>query len=289
MADDDQTFSFDPATGLPKRVTAADRKRVQIPQEAKPEPVRSKGGKQPAKKAPAKAEAKRTDTGGVQATPATTGATAPPLQIQVSSLPGGGAVTLLNIEEMDFFEQLKKRYVAEYPLSKPNDLARLSQLLMMELAAHRMIKKAGGQAAVYDAAGNLVGIEAYEQAEQEYAIAQLPKVQAEIRTLETALRIDKKTREGSGQHEVREYIGTLKRAGKEYGVHLSERYLHYDETINEASWMLRVLDNADEKDRKYHNVSVESIINYLRERLAAKEEMDKVFAKSKQSLWVGQI
>lgn len=287
MADD--TFEFDPNTGLPKRVKASDRRRVQVPAEKEVEPTRSKGGKAPAKKAPKKAEAKRTKTGGVQAAPATTGGSAAPLQITVSELPGGGSVALMNIEEIDFFEKLKQRYTDEYPLTKPNDLSRLSQLLMMELTAHRLIKKAGGQSAKYDAAGQLVGIEVYEPAEVEHAMINLPKVQDEIRKLEVSLRIDKKTREGSSQHEVRNYIETLKRAAHEKGIHLSERYTYYDETFNELSWMLRVFDNADEQDRAYHNISSDSILAYMRERLGKKEEMDKEFAKEKQSLWVGKI
>lgn len=290
MADEDKTFEFDPKTGLPRRVPASERRRVQVPDPNPPkaEETRSKGGKSPAKRAPSKAKAERTPSGGVQTTPVAPPA-APPLSITVSELPGGGTVTLMNIGEVNYFETIKSRYLDEFPLTKPNDLSRMSQLIMAELTAYRLMQDAAGQRAQYDAAGNLIGLAVVDPIERDFAMTNLPKVQDEIRKLENALRIDKKTREGSGQHEVKNYIENLKSAAAEYGVHLSERYTYYDETMNELSWMLRVLDNADKEDRDYHKVSEEGILKYVRERLSAKEQMDIDFAKAKQSVWVGSI
>ncbi len=295
MTDDDKigTFDFDPSTGIPRRIPASERRRVQVPNPNPPEaePTRSKGGKSPAKRAPSKGQAQRSKgtTGSVQMVPSAQSGAAAPLSITVSELPGGGVVTLMNISEVNYFDTLKTRYADEYPLTKPNDLSRMSQLLMAELTAFRLMQDAAGQKPKYDAQGNLIGVEMVDPIERDFAMTNLPKAQAEIRNLENALRIDKKTREGSGQHEVRNYIESLKSAAAEYGVHLSERYTYYDETFNEVSWMLRVLDNADDEDRKYHNVSMESIIAYFRERLSGKEDMDKSFAKDKQALWTGTI
>lgn len=265
------------ADGLPKRVSAADRRRRQAPDV-------TPGAKGKAKKEMVVANP---NTGAIQQQ--TTPTSAPAVQIIESSLPGGGVISLMNPQEANFFETLKKRYTKEFALTKPNDLARLSQLLIFELTAHRMTQRLAGHVPQYDSQGQFIGYEVVDADEIALITKNLPSVQSEIRSIEQHLRLDKKSREGHGQQEIKEYMETLKRAAKQYGVHLSDRYKKYDEFRNELAWKLRVLDNADSKDKAYHNISEESIIKYMRDFLAEMDDFDKSFAHDKQSVWVGKI
>lgn len=261
--------------GLPRRISAVERRQRQQAADVTP-----------TAKKPTKPAVTRTSAKGVKKVQETIEAG---VAVLTCKLPGGGSITMLDPQEVDFFETLKKQYLKEYAISKPNDLARLSQLLMAELAAHRMTKKMAGQTARYDAKGQFTGYEKVDDEEMASVLKSLPQIQSEIRSLEQHLRLDKKSREGHGQNEVKEYMETLKRAAKQYGVHLSERYTKYDEFRNELSWKLRVLDNADDKDRTYHNITAETVLQYCRDHVAEMDDFDKAFAHDKQSIWVGKI
>ena len=215
---------------------------------------------------------------------------ATPLLLHEAALPGGGSIALTNPREKVFFDEKRKMYSKEYPLTKPNDLSRLGQLLTLELVAHRMTQRMMGQVMLFDSAGAPTGrFEAVAEEEITSITDRLPKIQKEIRDLEKALRTDKQAREGEGTHDIRSYFETLKRAAFDYEVHLSDRYKAYDEVVNELRWKIRILRNADQEDRDYHHISEESIIKYIEDELLRLELLDIEFAADKQSLWVGKL
>jgi hypothetical protein len=215
---------------------------------------------------------------------------ATPLVLHEAALPGGGSIALTNPREKAFFDEKRKVYAKEYPLTKPNDLSRLGQLLTLELVAHRMTQRMMGQVMLFDQNGSPTG--AFEAVSDDEIVSitdRLPKVQKEIRDLEKALRIDKQAREGEGTHDIRNYFETLKRAAFDYEVHLSDRYKAYDEVVNELRWKIRILRNADQEDKDYHQISEASIIKYIEDELLRLEELDIKFAADKQALWVGKL
>jgi len=206
-------------------------------------------------------------------------------------LPHGGTITLQNPEEVIYFRELKKTYEDEYGslLIKPNDRNRLSQLIGFELLAQRMTQRMMGAVNLYDADGNITGIEKIDPVEMANISIMLPKIQDEIRKLESALKIDKRTREGSGEGDVRNYMETLKKAAIQYKVHLSKRYTSFDEFVNELRWRMRVYANPDMEDRAYHNLDTpEKLHEWINKELTELEEVDKLFATDKQALWVGK-
>jgi len=207
-------------------------------------------------------------------------------------LPHGGTITLQNPEEVSYFRELRKTYEEEYAtlLLKPNDKNRLSQLIGFELMAHRLTQRMMGAVNTYDDDGNITGIERIDPVEMANISAMLPKVQDEIRKLESALKIDKRTREGSGEGDIRNYMETLKKAAIQYKVHLSKRYTANDEFVNELRWRMRVFTTADQEDRAYHGIdTVEKLHEWVGQSLLELEEIDKDFAVNKQSLWIGKV
>jgi len=205
--------------------------------------------------------------------------------------PDGGQVHLQTPSEVSYYEKLRDQYQGEYEVEAPNDLARLSQLLTLELTIYRKQQRMLGAVVYYDDQGNMAGWEEVSSAEQAQIADSLPKLQAEVRNLEKALKLDRSTREGTGEGEIRRYMETLKGAANDYKIHLSERYTKFDEFVSELRWRLRVLRLPEEMedDKKYHNISQETVIEFCEQQLRELEELDKEFAKNKQSLWVGQI
>lgn len=282
----DDRFEIDPVTGLPRRILFNEKRQVEKDNDKKkkqaPRVSSRTGGnvKKPQRaKKPKHSTVEDTSTGiGVI--------------VFHETLPNGGMITLQSPEEVVYFRELKNNYEKEYSslLSKPNDRNRLSQLISCELMAHRYTQRMLGAVNVYDDKGNISGIEKVDPVEMASISQLLPKVQDEIRRLESALKIDKRTREGSAEGDIRDYMTNLKKAAVNYKVHLSERYIAFDEFVNELSWRIRVIENADDEDRRYHNLeSLDKFYEWIKDQVEELSRLDKEFAKNKQSLWLGKI
>jgi hypothetical protein len=196
--------------------------------------------------------------------------TATPLPLLVD-LPGGGRLELANAEEVDLWNHTAERYITDYGLVKQNDLVLLGAILAQAVALFRAQRDLIDPKKASAAQGILI------------------KAATEIRELEKALGIDKKTREAGGQHTVADYLTRLKRAGHEKGVHIAERVKAYEAFAMEMRWRLRLLANGDAEDRKYHDVSEKSICEFATRELAKLEELDKTWAKEKGKVFVGRL
>lgn len=203
-----------------------------------------------------------------------TGAPAPPPagkgNLQVD-LPAGGRLTLKNADEVTLWEESARRYITDYGISKTNDLVLLGAILSQNIAMYRAQLDLGDPKKA-NAAVTLIG-----------------KTSEQIRELEKALGIDKKTREQGGQHTVADYVTRLKRAGNAKGVRIAERVKAFEAFNMELRWKLRLLENGDDEDRAYHNLSPESICAWARNELAKLEEADKQWAMQKGKIFVGRL
>jgi hypothetical protein len=186
-------------------------------------------------------------------------------------LPGGGQLDLLGADEVDVWNHTSERYIQDYGLVKQNDLVLLGAILAQAVAMYRAQKDLTDPKKASSAQGILI------------------KAATEIRELEKALGIDKKTREAGGQHTVIDYITRLKRAAHAKGVRIAERVKAYEAFNMELRWKLRLLQNGDDEDRKYHNVSEKSICEWAARELAKLEEADKKWAKEKGKVFVGRL
>jgi hypothetical protein len=164
--------------------------------------------------------------------------------------------------------------------------------LTQQLIMFRAQRRLNGMVPELDAAGVPTG--RYQQAEIKpsevnSAHNTLIKAADQIRELEKALAIDKKTRESGGTHTVANYVETLKYAARTYGVHLSKRVKDYERVMMEARWKLRLLRNGDPEDRSYHGLTEKSFCQWLEKELETLEEADRRFAHEKGRLFVGKL
>ena len=189
----------------------------------------------------------------------------------VVALPAGGTLVLQDHEEVVMWNDAMQRYMQDYSLVKANDLillgAILSQALIMYRAQNELLdpKKAGP------------------------AQTRIQKAAEEIRNLEKALGIDKKTREQGGKHTVSDYVTTLKRAAHEKGIRIAERTKAYEAFMMELRWKLRLLRNGDVEDRRHHGLTKDTILAWAEGELARLEEEDKKWAREKGRVFVGRL
>lgn len=207
-------------------------------------------------------------------------------------LPGGGEIALQTQEEVDLWNESAKRYIDDYQLTQQNDLNLLGSLLAQQLIAFRASQALAGMEPEFDARGLPTGYYIKSpNAAKLAAGAQKTLILAsdQIRAIEVTLGIDKKTREAGGQHTVQNYVSTLKAAGREYGLRIQQRVMEYERILMDARQRLRILYNADDEDRQYHNITPDTICAWLFDELGMIEEDDKRHARDKMRIYVGKI
>jgi hypothetical protein len=216
---------------------------------------------------------------------------APPTGFHVD-LPAGGKLVLKTQDEVDMWDQTRDAYIQDYRLAKTNDLVLLGAILTQNLAMFRAQQRMNGMEPELDSADVPTG--RYKQvpvkaADITGAQKQIISASEEIRQLEKALGIDKKTREAGGAYNVADYIATLKKAGHQMGVHLTKRQKAYEAVMMEARWKVRLFRNGDPEDRQHHAISPENIIDWLEEEMEKLEDLDRKFANEVGKLYVGKL
>lgn len=197
--------------------------------------------------------------------------TAPRPSLFVVKLPAGGTLTLGDADEVALWNEVRDRYIDDYGLVKSNDLMLLGAILSQVVAMYRAQRNMNDPKKAAAAAG------------------QIGKCSEQIRDLEKSLGIDKKTREAGGQHTVVDYVTKLKRAAHAKGIHIAERTKAYEAVLMEARWKIRLLRNGDAEDRRHHNLTDRSVIDWLEGELQKLEGEDQAWAKEKGAVFIGTL
>jgi len=208
-------------------------------------------------------------------------------------LPAGGTMYLLNPDEVALFESSVKKFKEDYAISKMNDLAQVGAMVTQQIIMLRAQQMLAGLEPEFDTKGHPTG--AYKRNDKmkasDLTAAQktLTDASAEIRKIEAALGIDKKTRESGGQHTVSNYVTELKKAAHQFGVRVLDRVKEIEAVWTEAEWKLRLLENGDEEDLAYHDLTEKKFCEWMRKRLDDIREQDKKWAKTKGKLYAGKL
>jgi hypothetical protein len=208
-------------------------------------------------------------------------------------LPAGGVLHLRSGEELEYFNSIRDGYLKDYNLTKLNDKALVGALLSQQLEVFRAQQAMNGMVPIVDGQGVPTGqyaIEEVKDSTKNAAQARLIKATEEVRTIEKTLGIDKKTRESSGQYTTEEFIGTLKKASRQFGLHISRRFRMHESLANGLRWRIRLLHNGDQEDRQYHGVETpEKVIKWAEDELAKIEAADKKFAAERGHMVLGKL
>lgn len=220
------------------------------------------------------------------------GGMAQPQQNFEVDLPGGGRIHLQTMDEVDLWEDSRDKYLSDYKLTAQSDRLSVGTALLLHLEIFRAQQRINGMEPQLDPSGiptgQYVSVKVGAQ-DRTAALNVIIKSQGEIREIEKALGIDKKTRDQGGQYDVASYIKGAKLSAREYGVHLSKRYQAYESTIMAARVKLRMLRNLDAEDLATENLTPESFLVWMEGELAKLEAADIKFAHEKGKLIVGRV
>lgn len=189
----------------------------------------------------------------------------------LAELPAGGQIQLNSADEVDEWNKLAAGYIADFGLIRTNELAQLGAILAQQIAQNRAmqdmsdIKKAPA------------------------AVSIITKTSETIGELEKRLGIDRKSLQAGAKDDLGDYVKLLKKAGHARAVHITERTKAFEEFCMELRWKLRVLENADDEDKRHHGLSQESVCVWAAVQLAELEAKDKTWSHEKGKLFVGRL
>lgn len=186
-------------------------------------------------------------------------------------LPAGGQIRLQDADEVRMWEDTAKRYIRDYNLVKANDLVLLGAILSQAVAMFRAQQALGDPKKAVN------------------AVSIIGACSTQIRELEKALGIDKKTREAGGQHTVADFLTTVKRAANAKGIRIADRTKEFEKFMNELRWKIRLLRNGDSEDTGYHGLTEKSLIEWCERQLGELEEKEKTWAHEKGKVFVGRL
>lgn len=204
---------------------------------------------------------------------------------------GGGTMHLHSPEEVELWERLLKGYKEEHNITVASDLVMIGTLLTQQVRLFRGQQLSMGRRVKFEEATSRPTGE-YEYVgpeEQSKGDTMVDKASREISRLEDALGISKKARESGGANTIAEYVINAKKFAHEYGIHIVERVTYIEGVLMKAKTMIRILDNLDEEDRAYHNVTEQTIIEFLRRAAEFMEDKDKEWARDKGILFRGSM
>lgn len=206
-------------------------------------------------------------------------------------MPAGGKMHLRDEEEVDFWTTLIERYRRDYRLSKVNDLTQLGTLVLQHLSMYRAQREMSGIAWVTpegEIGPKLVSVE-ISMTRMGDLQGTIQRCSREIREIEKSMGIDAKTRQQQGSQTIPDYLGRLKRFGREMGIHISKRTQAYELFVGELRWRVRLEQNGDLEDKAYHDCTPEQILSWCRGELEKLAEIDRRFAHERGKLVVGKL
>lgn len=205
---------------------------------------------------------------------------------------GGGQMWLSNMPEVDRWQTLEAQYREQYDLRKVNDLTNLGTLLVQQINLYRAQMALSGRIQETDDEGLPTGrmiskvLKPAEVKSHQEAVTAASK---EIREIEKAMGIDKKSREQAGDESLRTWLVTMKERAHRYGLHVAGRTKAYEEFAMELRWRLRLNQVGDAEDKQYEDCTDEGVLRWARERLAELEAKDQTFAQEEGALVLGRV
>jgi hypothetical protein len=212
-------------------------------------------------------------------------------------LPGGGTIHLQTEDEVERWRGLSERYRKDYRLNKVNDLTMLDTLLIHQITLYRAQRAMSGMEPEFETdpvtdiqlpTGRYVKTEIKSASLRQYQDT-INSASKEIREIEKAMGIDKKSRDQQGNETVPEYIARLKAVGHEYGIHIANRVKAYEEFAMNMRWRVRLEEQGDAEDKAQHECTPDGIVAWARRELEKLEEIDRRFAHEKGKLAIGRV
>lgn len=200
------------------------------------------------------------------------------LQLYSVTTPTGSDINLQTEGEANWYERQRDMYLDHNRFTNISDLEDLSRLLTLEIMVYRWTTHLTQG---FDYLAGRVNESELKTAIKEYS--------TEIRQLKGSLGIDRAQREKDKGETVGDYVATLLKRAKEFGIHRDEQYSKAVTYIWELISMVQTHDRCDDQERRELDLHEKDIIEWVRTTLIPEwTDMNTAF-RANQKVWIADL
>lgn len=189
--------------------------------------------------------------------------------------PSGSELHLMTPEEAAWYEDRRDRYQADNVFPNVSDLQDLDRLLLLEVFSYRWgLWAAQG----FDYLMSRVDENDLTKKLRDYSV--------ETRLVKSSLGIDKSTRDKEKGESLADYTEQLLVRAKAFGYHRNEQYELAVTRFFEMRSMVMTYDRCDEEERTLLDLSLESIVEWIRDTVIADFDDVNAAFRTTQSMWI---
>jgi hypothetical protein len=197
----------------------------------------------------------------------------------IVTLPSGASFNLLTEGEKEYFEAISTRYLSEHMFTNISDLQDVDRVVIMETMSWRWSQWLSMEK---DWSGNDIEMDEIKKAINEYS--------RELRLLKKLIGIDKATRERTKGESFADYVETLRRRAREFGVMRNEQAIKAITLFQELTSLITLMNNTTPDEQQEQHCSKDDILKWI-ESIAIPEfqDIDKKFRETSQKFWIMDV
>ena len=179
---------------------------------------------------------------------------------------------------MTWWANAKSKYLTQYRFDNIADLQDLDRLLQSELLSYRWGYWLANESD-YDGAA----------IDEKWTRDSLGKNQTEIRLLKKHMGMDRKGRIESETQSIADYLSSLKKRAKEFGIHRNNQVVKVLDLFSDLETYIGLHDRTDEQERAELHVTEADIMIWIREiAIPEYRVIDDEFRKV-QTYWIREV
>jgi hypothetical protein len=183
-------------------------------------------------------------------------------------------------EEKVYWNKALKRYVEQYKFENVADLQDLDRVLVGELLCHRwgswLIREADYDGRAIDEIADKLYKNKLDQ-------------EREVRLLKEKMGLNRAKRQDSESQAVHEYLATLKRRAKEFGVHRDSQIDKAITLLHEIFTQVGMYFRTDEEEQHHLGITPLEVMAWINGECREEfEAIDAAFRKN-QKLWIKEV
>lgn len=191
-------------------------------------------------------------------------------------LPSGATYSVMTDGEKDYLEDKIRRYLSDNHFVNVSDMQDIDKMIVFELLIHRWTLWLSRGRDYFE---EDINIKTYADMVGSYS--------TEVRQLKKALGVDKNTRDRTrGDDSVPALWDSLLRRAREFGYNRNEQFVQVLTSFQRIKAIMTFHENCDEIERKENAVTIDDVIDVIKEEVAKFDAIDEKFRFEKQALWV---
>lgn len=193
--------------------------------------------------------------------------------------PSGASYTVLNADEVAYWDDKALRYVSDNKFKNVSDLLEVDRLVMMELMCWRWSNWLS------------LGRDYWSDPIDEAVLQkQMKDWSTELRLIKKGLGIDKGSRDKDRGDSIAEYIENLGRRAKEFGVVREAQLTKALVLFNELQALITLYDNSTEDERREFHCGKDDVFQWIRETAMPEfRVIDEHFRQNAQRMWIKSL